>query len=166
MHSGAVLEPSKVGNRENVMLTTKQVIEDRGMPAKLVRAVVRQIGDKESLRDVANHGADGGFCGFTYYRDTVDFFKKNRKEIVDLVNQMADDLGESAADMVAGFNCLGGQGLKYNSSDNDRRQARAEYLPSVYRCLGGGRLTDEDDLVANALAWFALEKVARAFCNE
>lgn len=39
----------------------------------------------------------------------------------------------------------------------------AEYLPSVSRCLYGGRLKDEDTDVANALAWFALEEVARAF---
>lgn len=89
-----------------------QAADDSGIPLKLIRNVARQIGDKDRLEDVARHGADAGYPGFTYYSDTG--------------------------------------------------AAKAEYLPSVYRCLGGGRLTDEDDIVANALAWFAAEEVARA----
>lgn len=135
------------------MRKTSEVCEM--IPAKLVRSVVRQIGDKGSLEDVANHGADAGYYGFTYYSDTVPFFKRNRKEIVELAERMASYFGQNVADMVAGFNCLAG-------SKGDK----SEYMPSVCRCLYGGKLKDDDTIVANALAWFALEEVARAFCDE
>lgn len=133
--------------------TIKQVAENSALDATLVRAVVKRVG-RESLEDVANHGAAGGFPGFTYYKDTVAFFKKHRKAIVAIVERMADDFGESPVDMVAGFNCLGG------------RDDRKEYVQSVCRCLYGCRLTDDDTNVANALAWFALEEVARVFCDD
>lgn len=49
--------------------------------AELIRAVVRQAGGwadfKEMARDVANHGADAGFHGFTYYHDTESFTKRH-----------------------------------------------------------------------------------------
>lgn len=148
-------------------MKTKIKIEETRSPS-LTRAVIRQIGDRDNLEDVARHGCDGGFVGFTYYTDTVAFFKKNRVAIINLVNQMAEDLGEPPAEMVAGFNCLGGRQLcrtRDEASDwrvlAKNRAVLAEYLPSVYRCLGGGRLTDDDTQVANALAWFAAEEIAR-----
>jgi len=138
------------------MKTTNQVIKSSNIDPSLIRSVVRSLGDKTYLNDVYNHGADAGYSGFTYYTDTIKFFKAHRKAIVQMVEQMADDLGESPVDMVSGFNCLGKQDAN----------AKREYLPSVSRCLYGGRLTDDDTQVANALAWFALEEVARAFCDE
>ncbi len=134
------------------MRTTKEVVENSNIPAKLVRAVVRQLGGKESLGDIARHGIDGGFSGFIYYADTVAFFKRNRAEIAELARNMADDIGDRPMQLVAGFNCL-------------RDSAPAEREASIARCLYGARLTDEDTEVANALAWFAGEEVARAFTD-
>jgi hypothetical protein len=134
------------------MKTTTQVIENSGIPAKLIRSVIRQLGDKDSFEDIYKHGIDGGFHGFIYYSDTVPFFKRNRKEIGELVKYWADALGQDQISLVAGFNCL--------------KPADDETKDSIMRCLGGGRLTDEDTQVANALAWFAAEEVARAFCDE
>ena len=131
------------------MKTIKQAAVDSGIPEKLIRSVIRQIGDKDSLKDVAAHGMDGGFCGFTYHSDTVPFFKRHRAEIRALVESMADSLGEEPLAMVAGFNCL--------------KPADHETKASIARCIYGGRLTDDDTQVANALAWFAGEEVARAF---
>lgn len=79
------------------------------MNQKLINAVIRQLGGRDYLRDVSNHGASGGFPGFTYYTDTIKFFRNNRKEIVELVNEYAQDMGESALDMIAQFNCLAGR---------------------------------------------------------
>lgn len=115
------------------------------MNTRLTRAVIRNLGGRESLQDVANHGASGGYTGFTYYSDTVKFFKNNRREIVELVREMAQDFGQDSVSLVAGFNCL--------TDDFETRE-------SIARCLYG-RITDEDTQVANALAWFALEEVAR-----
>ena len=148
------------------MKTTAQVIKESNIPPRLVRAVLRQLnGDaKESLSDIARHGVDGGFHGFIWYKDTVAFFKRNRKDIVALVHGMAEDRGENPVEMVIRFNCLVGSQYDRNTETaKNEQKVFGEYYPSVGRCLYGGRLTDDDTQVANALAWFAAEEVARAF---
>ena len=117
------------------------------MNTKLVKAVIKQIEDKESLSDVYNHGAIGGFCGFTYYSDTVTFFRKNKKEIVELAEDMANDLGEDVTNMIKGFNCL-----------KDYELTNSQIGKVLY-----GRFSDSGDnsTIMNALSWFALEEVAR-----
>lgn len=137
------------------MSLTKR-INDCGISPKLCRAVIRQLGGDrdealDTLRDVCRGGANAGFPGFTYYKDTSEFFRQNRSEIVVKVKQMASDLGEEPMDMVAGFGCL--------TDDAETRE-------SIGRCLYGGRLTDDDTKAENALAWFALEEVARALADD
>lgn len=119
---------------------------------KLARAVIRQLGGIESLENIARHGPDAGFPGFTYYADTVSFFKRHRGSIRELVKERARDFGEEPLAMVAGFNCL-------KPTDDETRE-------SIARCLYGGRLKDEDRYVANALAWFAAEEMAREMCPD
>ena len=159
------------------MTKIKQAAERSGVSEKLIRAVLRQLGGGKyainTLRDVNRGGADAGFAGFTWHSDTVAFFKLNRKEIVALAEQQADGMGENTAEMVASFQCLAGRRLKHDRTDAfdyrttpHNRAILNEYMPSVARCLYGGRLTDDDTDVANALAWFALEEVARAFDGE
>lgn len=140
------------------MKTLKETIANNpNIAPALIRAVAQSVG-VDYLEDLARHGAAGGFPGITYHKDTVGFFRKHRKAIVALVESMADDMGETPVDFVAGFQCLGGSVKAVNQRQNHR-----EYYPSVSRCLYGGRLTGEDTDVANALCWFACEEVARAF---
>ena len=96
--------------------------------------------------DVTNHGADGGFGGFIYYSETCAFYAKNRALILKLVKDMADSLGEGVLEMVQNFNCLG----KDFSLD--------EIGETLY-----GNKNKHQTQVANALAWFALEEVCRAY---
>ena len=60
---------------------------------KLTAAVIRQLGGwedfKEKVAEVTNHGIDCGFCGFTYYDDTVSFSKKHKKLITESITQIA-----------------------------------------------------------------------------
>lgn len=136
------------------MKSTKQVLEEGLVPAALVRAVIRQTG-KENLPDICNHGADGGFSGFTYYSDTVPFYRRNRGEILELAKQQADDFGQGVMEMIAGFRCL-------RQQESEHKRA---LLDEIGRALYG-RVTEEETQVANALAWYAAEEVARAFCDE
>lgn len=128
----------------------------------LTRAVIKQLGGKDSLVDVANHGADAGFCGFTYYRDTVGFFEKHRKSIVAMLEADGESFGEEPAGIVSQFGCL-------NLRDADREEQRT-YRSAINRLLYGNRKIDwdkqEEVMVANALAWYALEGVAREMVNE
>ena len=125
-------------------------IENCGVDPTLVRAVIRQLGGRESLPDVVRHGADAGYPGFTYYRDTCQFFRRHRKAIVGLIDQWCDESGDDPVSVVANFGCL----------ENDR-----ETRASIARCLYG-RPTEDDCAVENALAWFALEEVALAMNPE
>ena len=120
------------------------------MNAKLKNAVIKQLGDVESLHDVASHGASGGFSGFIYYSETCKFFKQNRAEIVALCKEMADEFGQDVISFIAGFNCL-----------TDDAETRDEIGRAIY-----GRMKTKDCVVANALAWFALEETANEYTNE
>jgi len=118
------------------------------MNSTLKNAVIRAIGDKESLMDVYEHGADAGFPGFTYYSDTCKFYARHKQAINELAEELADGLGEDVIEMVKNFNCIQGD---YSTS---------EIAKTMY-----GRRTEQEknDLcqIDNALAWFALEEVAR-----
>ena len=137
-------------------LNMKTLIANSSIPATLVRAVVKNMNGwesfKESAQDVVDHGAACGFGNFIYYTDTIVFTAKNRKAIVELAAQQAADFGDSSEiEMILGFNCLRNDDLTISDI------ARALY----------GRLTDDDKkpMIYNALAWYALEEVARAYCD-
>jgi hypothetical protein len=118
------------------------------MDKTLQTAVIRRVG-LDSLQDVASHGADGGFAGFTYYSDTCAFYAKHQTRIVALVEEMASDMGESPTNLVAGFRCLNGD---YSEAE-------------VGRTLYGPKKGHETQ-IANALAWFALEEVAHSVTGQ
>ncbi len=135
------------------MRTVAQAAKNSSVPESLIRAVIRQLGGTDSLEDVAKHGADGGFAGFTYTKEAAEFFKRHRAAISDLVKTYADDFGSTSIQVVEGFKCFKG--------------ADAETKESIGRMLYGAPLkTDEDYTVANCLAWFALEETARAMTDE
>lgn len=123
---------------------------------KLASAVIRQFGGwdyfKEQARDVANHGINCGFRGFTYYDDTVSFSKKHKKLIVENIVQIADEIGESSTKVIADFNCLKNTGIKEDD---------------VMMALMSPRSCDEDVLrqVYNGLAWYAGETVAHEYVD-
>ena len=123
---------------------------------KLAGAVIRQFGGWENFRekaqDVANHGIDGGYCGFTYYTETTAFAKKHKKLIIENIQQIADEIGENFSKVIAGFNCLKNTGI----TEND-----------VMSALMSPRSCDDFVLqqVYNALAWHAGETVAREYAD-
>tara|TARA_R100000388_G_scaffold93298_2_gene77693 strand:+ start:766 stop:1185 length:420 start_codon:yes stop_codon:yes gene_type:complete len=125
------------------------VISNSNIPATLIRSVVRQCGSwdefKEVAQDIASHGASAGFGNFIYYSDTVAFTKRNRKHIVELLQDQSGDFGyDNIYSMIADFNCLNGN------------YSPEEIAESFYRD------NDARVQVYNALAWYALEEVARA----
>lgn len=116
----------------------------------LIRAVIRQSGGwdnfKEMSKNVTLHGANAGFYGFTYYDDTVSFAERNKTEIVTLLKQSAEMLGEcSYLDVLSTFNCFKGY-------------TKEEILEGFF-----DKQSDSYHVVYNALAWFALEEVSNAY---
>jgi hypothetical protein len=131
-------------------ITLKKLIDESNIDESLIRAVIKQIGGfnelKERAEDVTNYGASGGFGGFIYYDDTVPFAKANLPAIMTGLKELANECGEgNEFDCIALFNCLNG----LSASD-------------IARAIN----VDEDNnntTVLNALAWFALEEVSRAY---
>ena len=99
----------------------------------------------DALRDVSTHGADSGWSGFTYYSETVAFWKNHRKGIVARLFDDAEEMGEAGPSfLVKSFVCL-------NDEYTTDECAKALY----------GRYDEKLDMIYNALAWYALEDVAR-----
>ena len=138
------------------MKTIKQVITDNPQHKKLINAVLRQLGYlgyKEYLESIYKNGIYGGYCDFIYYTDTHNFAIKNRKAIIELLEELAFHLYDNdVVEMVKSFNTF-----RRNGMDKDE-------LKDLYRYLGGAKV--EQGSITNIMAWFAAEEVARMFCDE
>ena len=133
----------------------KDFVAQANIPENLVRAVARQCGGwasfQEDAHDVARQGADTGVHGFTYYSDTVPFAKRHRAAILAMAGDMARECYGRDADcftLIAGFNCFRG------------RLTGGDVARAIY-----GRNDDNATDAYNAMAWFALEETARAYCD-
>jgi hypothetical protein len=101
------------------------------------------------LTEVSEHGADCGWSGFTYYSDTIAFYKKHRTDIVRHMEQTAAEFGTDIISMVQGFGV-------FRNSDKP--------TPSeVGRALWNGKTEDELTNLYNVFSWYALEEVARTW---
>jgi hypothetical protein len=99
------------------------------------------------LVNCAEHGANAGFPGFIYYSETIEFFRKNRKDIVNNIEQTAAELGEDIIKMVQSF------GLFHNSTPPTSGEVGKALWDSAHQY---------DDLTSlyNVFAWYALEEVS------
>ncbi len=118
----------------------------------LTRAVIRQMGGwasfKESAPDVANHGIDGGFHGFIYYTDTMQFANKNKDDLDELLSSDAQEFGfDSVPAFIQSFRCVG-------TDWSQDEIARALY----------GKKRDHTT-VLNAIAWYAAEAVCHNYAD-
>ena len=98
---------------------------------------------KQTLADVANYGADGGFGGLMFYYQTTKFYDDNAPLIKEALWNFAAGEGVPAAELVAGLRYL------------DATPGEVEYV--LYDIPFDD---DAETLIKNALAWWALEHVA------
>lgn len=140
-------------------LSMKEACKQNPAHAKLIRAVVQQLGGmnndtRQMMEDILRHGIDGGFYGFIYYSDTCKFAQKNQKHITVLLEEQAEQLGEDVVSMVSNF------GVFRNSpmDDADRKDLYLFLAGQAGRCKGHS--------ILNVLAWFAAEEVCRMFLPE
>ena len=131
-------------------LTQAKFKEQSNIDSKLIDAVIKQIGGwtsfKEKASDITNSGASGGIRGFIYYSETIKFAENNRSFIKALLQTQVDECGDTFGNMLGNFNCL--------------KISESEAYEAFY--------DKEDDnyiSVYNAMAWFALEEVARSYCD-
>ena len=75
-------------------------VKQSTVPAKLIRAVVRQVGGWDNFTEIANdaarHGAAAGFVGFTYYDDTVAFTKDRKSTRLNSSHEFVSRMPSSA----------------------------------------------------------------------
>jgi hypothetical protein len=130
-----------------------QFIKSTNIPARLVRAVIRQSGGwdrfEEMAPDISNHGAAGGFNGWIYSVETEAFTKRHRSTIAQLAEEQAKEFGQGVLEMIASFNCFRGLDLEQGE---------------IARCLYTG-IGEDENSIRNALAWYALEETANAYCD-
>lgn len=128
------------------MKTEKVKAEQTRFP-KLTRAILRRL-DRDQLEDVARHGADAGWSGFAYYTETNAFYKAHKAEILEMAKQDSEEFGQGMLEMIQGFRCLGNAGKSDYSVD--------EIGEAIYS--GRGECAE---IIRNAMAWYALETIAR-----
>ena len=130
--------------------TSLQFKENTTINLKLVDAVIKQIGGWTSFTDdapdVVEYGAAGGVSGFIYYGDTVKFAENNRPFIKALLNEIADDCGETFGKLLGGFSCL--------------KISESEAYDAFY-----DKENENYVNVYNGLALFALEEVCRSYVD-
>ena len=133
--------------------TLSGLVNSTNIPESLVRAVVRQMGGwksfKESAPDICRGGIDGGFRGFIYYGDTMKFAKANKEAIRSLAIQQAEEISVGVVEMIRRFGCFKNSGV-----------TEAEIIDGL-----AGIAHPMGVNVLNALAWYAGEEVARAYCD-
>lgn len=125
---------------------------DSTMFPTLSAAVIRHCGGwecfKDIAEDVANHGADAGFGGWTYYSETVAFTRKNKAAIMEALQADAQECGVGLLELVQSFRCI------------DSDASIDEIGQAIYAGKGNAVAT-----VYNGLAWYALEAVARQYAD-
>lgn len=126
---------------------------------KLQKAVIKQMGydinkDKKEYMDIFKNlrNAGDGYSGFIYYSETEDFYKKNKKEIINLAKELADGIGEqSYLNMILGFNT-------FKNSDIT--------IDDVCEVIYANKKSNPYyQMLTNALSWFALEETAFTLAN-
>lgn len=142
------------------------------MNNQLIKAVIEQLGDDpdrflsqhslkyetlvndtdllQTLKDVSDHGASGGYGGFIYHRDTCKFARENMPLIIEQLKEDTSNYGVDVFEMVSNFNCL-----------NENYPA-FEIASVIFDQADEASINDgADTQILNALAWYALEEVAR-----
>jgi hypothetical protein len=147
---------------KNIQGFIAYVKDNSAWQAATIRNVIHALGytaagGMESLKNlsgqlvnVAQHGADGGFPGFIYYSDTIRFFQRNRKDIVNNIEQTASELDEDVIQFVQSF------GVYRNTTPPTPGEVGRALWDSAH-------LDDELTSLYNVFSWYALEEIANVW---
>jgi hypothetical protein len=135
------------------------VRENSTWQLSIIRNVIQALGyntqgGTESLKELssrlvicAKHGADGGFPGFTYYSDTIRFFKQNRKDIVNNIGHTAAETETDIIKLVQSFGVF-----RYSTPPASEEVGKALW--------DSAHIHDELTTLYNVFAWYALEEIS------
>jgi hypothetical protein len=71
--------------------------------AKTFKAWMLANLDESQIRDIAQHGADSGWPGLTYYTDTCKLYNRFKEEIWEMLLEDAENLGQNVFEVIASF---------------------------------------------------------------
>ena len=101
------------------------------------------------LKNCAERGANCGFSGFCTSDETIAFFKANRQDIVNHMENYAAEVGIDIFSMVQGFGVF--------------RNCTPPTAGEIGKALWGCVYREEFITLYNVFAWYALEEVARTW---
>jgi len=127
--------------------TINNVIKALGYPLQGSGRVFNELSTE--FENCAEHGADCGFCGFVYYNETIAFFKANRKDIINHMEQTAAEFGSDIISMVQEFGVF--------------RHGGKPTPSEVGRALWDSKEHSDLTTLYNVFAWYALEEVSRTW---
>jgi hypothetical protein len=147
---------------KNIKAMRNYLYENSGFSKRTVNNVISALGfslngSGDIVKDLsgefencAEHGANVGFGGFIYYSDTIAFYKANRQDIVDHMENFAAELGTDIISMVQGFGVF----------RNSEKPTSSEVGKALW-----GNVSSHNDLFTlyNVFAWYALEEVSRTW---
>lgn len=134
------------------MNTKRATLKNNATHSKLINAVIRQLGGIESIEDITKHSMEGGFDGFCTYSETHTFAIRNRKYIIALLEEQAEEFRIEVISMVSDLHFFS----NHKMDNEDRKE--------LYRYLGGAKC--ESSTITNIMAWYAAEEVANMFNND
>ena len=146
----------------NIKAMRNFLYKNSGFTKKTVNNVITALGYslqgsggafKELSSEFENcteHGANIGFHGFIYYSDTITFFRANRKDIVNHMENTAAEFGTDIISMVQGFGIF--------------RHSEKPTTAEIGKALWGSAHHWRDLIsLYNVFAWYALEEIARTW---
>jgi hypothetical protein len=149
----------RIANIKNIKGFIAYVRENSTWQISTIPNVIQVLGYNtqggiESLKDLssqlvtcAKHGSDSGFPGFTYYSDTIRFFKYNRKDIVNNIGHTATEIGMDIIKLVQSFGVF-----RYSTPP-----ASSEISKALW---DSAHIHNELTMLYNVFAWYALEEIS------
>ena len=127
--------------------TINNVIKALGYPLQGSSSILKEL--SAEFENCAEYGANIGFPGFIYYSETIAFFKANRRDIVNHMENLAAELGTDIISMVQGFGVF--------------RFSEKPTVGEIGKALWGNIHHPELTTLYNVFAWYALEEVSRTW---
>lgn len=59
--------------------------------------------ERDELRDMVEHGVQGGFSGLIYYQETVELYEQYYQEIWEMLCDEANSLGMNPVELINNF---------------------------------------------------------------
>ena len=128
--------------------TVNNVIKALGYPLQGSGRIFNELSTQ--LENCAEYGAGIGIPGFIYYNETIPFFIVNRKDIVNHMEQTAEEIGTDIISMVQNF------GVFRNSG----KPTTSEIGKAIW---DSGQTWPDLATLYNVFAWYALEEVSRTW---